>query len=154
MPSLKFKNPPLITLLALASLALTSCGGAAGTGSSPGEMRPFSELEKEARGTEVNLAMYGGDEAINAYVDDYVIPELEKEHGIELTRTPLGDTADAVNKLLNEKQAGKDDGTIDLVWINGENFATGADADLWYGPWAERLPNARFIDWESPSINR
>src|ERR687894_297709 len=55
---------------------------------------------------------------------------------------------------FGEKQAGKDDGTIDLVWINGENFATGADADLWYGPWAERLPNARFIDWESPSINR
>ena len=111
MPSLKFKNPPLITLLALASLALTSCGGAGGTGSSSGEERPFSELKREATGTEVNLAMYGGDEAINAYVDDYVIPELETKHGIELRRTPLGDTADAVNKLLNEKQAGKDGGT-------------------------------------------
>ena len=98
--------------------------------------------------------MYGGDDAINAYVDDYVIPRLEKKHGIELTRTPLTDTADAVNKLLNERQAGKDRGTIDLVWINGENFATGADAGLWYGPWAEELPNARYIDWNSPSINR
>src|SRR4028118_1667779 len=153
MPPLKFKSPLLVTLLALAGLALASCGGAGSTGSS-GEERPFSELEKEARGTEVNLAMYGGDEAINAYVDDYVIPELQRKHGIELRRTPLGDTADAVNKLLNEKQAGKDEGTIDLVWINGENFATGADADLWYGPWAERLPNAKFIDWESPSNNR
>ena len=101
MPSLKFKNSLLITLLALAGLALASCGGAGGTGSSSGEKRPFSELEKQARGTEVNLAMYGGDEAINAYVDDYVIPELQEKHGIELRRTPLGDTADAVNKLLN-----------------------------------------------------
>jgi putative spermidine/putrescine transport system substrate-binding protein len=151
MPTRRLVN---VLLLALIAPALAACGGAGDAGSPAGENRPFSELEKEARGTEVNLAMYGGDEAINAYVDDYVIPELDKEHGIELRRTPLGDTADAVNKLLNEKQAGKDEGTIDLVWINGENFATGADADLWFGPWAERLPNAKFVDWDSPSINR
>ncbi|MBA2618310.1 MAG: ABC transporter substrate-binding protein, partial [Rubrobacter sp.] len=154
MPARRLGNPLLIVLLTLATFALTACGGAGSTGSSSGEDRPFPELKKEARGTEVNLAMYGGDEAINTYVDDYVIPELEEKHDIELTRTPLGDTADAVNKLLNEKQAGEDTGTIDLVWINGENFATGAGADLWFGPWAEELPNAKFINWESPSINR
>jgi putative spermidine/putrescine transport system substrate-binding protein len=87
-------------------------------------------------------------------VDDYVIPRLKEEYGITLERTPLTDTADVVNKLINEKSAGKNEGTVDLVWINGENFATGAEADLWFGPWAERLPNAKYIDWESPSINR
>ena len=151
MPASKRISLLLATLLCL---ALAGCGGAGDANAPSGEDRPFSELAEEARGTEVNLAMYGGDEAINAYVDDYVIPEVEEKHGIELTRTPLGDTADAVNKLLNEKQAGKDEGTIDLVWINGENFATGADAGLWFGPWAEGLPNAKYVDWESPSINR
>ncbi|MDP9411892.1 MAG: ABC transporter substrate-binding protein [Actinomycetota bacterium] len=150
---MKLRALMLAVLIASLAIAVAACGGA-GTGGSSAADRPFSQLEKEAKGTEVNLAMYGGDEAINACVDDFVIPELKEKHGIELRRTPLGDTADAVNKLLNEKQAGKDEGTIDLVWINGENFATGADADLWYGPWAERLPNAEFIDWESPSINR
>ncbi|MBA2714941.1 MAG: ABC transporter substrate-binding protein, partial [Rubrobacteraceae bacterium] len=58
-----------------------------------------------------------------------------------------------VNKLLDEKTAGKEKGTIDLVWINGENFATGAAADLWFGPWAKKLPNAKYIDWNSPSIS-
>ncbi len=156
MPTLKLKTLPFAALCVLAILVLAACGGGAGTGDagSSAADRPFPELEKEARGTQVNLAMYGGDEAINAYVDDYVIPKLKREHGIELKRTPLTDTADAVNKLLNEKQAGKDEGTIDLVWINGENFATGAGADLWHGPWAEDLPNARYIDWESKSINR
>ncbi|CAA9417221.1 MAG: ABC transporter, periplasmic substrate-binding protein YnjB, partial [uncultured Rubrobacteraceae bacterium] len=120
MPGRKLVNSLLIALLTFATFALAACGGTGGTGSSSGEDRPFPELEKAAKGTEVNLAMYGGDEAINTYVDDYVIPELEEKHGIELRRTPLGDTADAVNKLLNEKQAGKDEGTIDLVWINGE----------------------------------
>ena len=98
--------------------------------------------------------MYGGDEAANAYVDDYVTPRVKDEYGITLKRTPLPDTADAVNKLLNEKSAGGQDGTIDLVWLNGENFATGADADLWFGPWAEKLPNAKYIDWESTSVSR
>jgi len=150
-------NFRLLVLAALTALlmSLAACGSSGGSGdSSSGEDRPFPELEEAARGTKVNLSMYGGDDAINAYVDDYVIPELKKKHDIELTRTPLNDTADAVNKLLNEKQAGKDEGTIDLVWLNGENFATGADAGLWYGPWAEELPNAKYIDWESPSINR
>ena len=140
------------TLLVLAA----ACGGGSGTGSSgsSGEDRSFSELEKQARGTKINLAMYGGDDAINAYVDDYVTPRLKDEYDIELKRTPLTDTADAVNKLLNEKSGGKDEGTTDLVWLNGENFATGADAGLWFGPWAEKLPNAKYIDWKSPSISR
>jgi putative spermidine/putrescine transport system substrate-binding protein len=154
---LKLRALMLVALAAMLSMAVAACGNAgSGTGDagSQDEDRSFAELEKEARGTTVNLAMYGGDDAINAYVDDYVTPRVKKEHGITLERTPVSDTADAVNKLLNEKQAGKDEGTIDLVWINGENFATGAEADLWFGPWAERLPNAKYIDWESPSINR
>ncbi len=142
-------------LVILLALAISACGrGGVDGGVSSSELKPFPEAEKDARGTTVNFFMYGGDEAVNEYVDGYVAPHLEERYGITLTRTPLTDTADAVNKLLNEKQAGKEEGTIDLLWLNGENFATGAEADLWYGPWAEKLPNARYIDWESPSINR
>ncbi len=134
---------------------LTACGGAGTTDAGPpGEDRSFAELKREARGTTVTFFMYGGDEAINSYVDDYVIPRVKEEYGVTVRRTPLPDTADAVNKLLDEKSAGKTEGTIDLVWINGENFATGAEADLWYGPWAEKLPNAKYIDWESRSVSR
>ncbi len=145
----------MVVALTMTSLLFISACGGTGTGGagSSGEDRPFSKLEREARGTTVNISMYGGDDAINAYVDDYVKPRLEKKYDITLERTPLSDTADAVNKLLDEKTAGKDKGTIDLVWINGENFATGADAGLWYGPWAEKLPNAKYIDWSSQSIN-
>ncbi len=136
------------------SILLTACGGAGtGNSSSSGETQSFSKLQKEARGTTVNISMYGGDDTINAYVDDYVTPQLKKKYDITLKRTPLSDTADAVNKLLDEKSAGKDKGTIDLVWINGENFATGADANLWYGPWAKKLPNAKYVDWNNPSIS-
>lgn len=135
-------------------LALSACGASSSGGSGEGETRSFSELEKTARGTEVNFTLYGGDAATNEYVDEWVAPRLEKRYDIELRRTPVADTADAVNKLLNEKQAGSQEGSVDLVWLNGENFATGADAGLWYGPWAERLPNAELVNWESPGIRR
>lgn len=151
---MKRKTLSLTALAAALILALAACGNAGTGSSSTGEERSFEELERAARGTTVNFFMWGGDEEINAYVDDYVTPRVKEEYEIELKRTPLPDTANAVNKLLNEKSAGKEKGTIDLLWINGENFATGADADLWYGPWAEELPNAKYIDWESPSINR
>ncbi|MDP9478154.1 MAG: ABC transporter substrate-binding protein, partial [Actinomycetota bacterium] len=142
---------------AVLSLTLAACGGGGGGGSAggggAGEDRPFPELEGAARGTTVNFFMYGGDDATNAYVDGWISPRLKERYGITLKRTPVGDTAEVVNKLLNEKQAGDDEGTVDLVWINGENFYTGSQAELWYGPWAEGLPNARYIDWESEEIN-
>ena len=150
---MKFRALTVVALIMALLVLVVACGGA-GTSSthSSGENQPFSKLEKEARGTTVNISMYGGDDAINAYVDDYVTPQLKKKYDITLKRTPLSDTADAVNKLLDEKSAGKDEGTIDLVWINGENFATGADANLWYGPWARKLPNAKYVDWKDSSI--
>ncbi len=154
---MRYRIPLLAALLALVVSFAASCGGSGSSGggdSAEGETRSFPELEEAARGTEVNFMLDGGDQAINDYVDNYVAPEVEQRYGIELTRTPIADTADGVNKLLNEKQAGGESGTVDLLWLNGENFATGADADLWYGPWAERLPNAGLIDWDSPDINR
>ena len=75
---------------------------------------------------------------------DGVIGEaLQEEFGITVNRVPLDNTADAVNKVLNEKAAGRDSGgSIDLIWINGENFRTLKDADLLYGPFVDLLPNS------------
>jgi putative spermidine/putrescine transport system substrate-binding protein len=52
--------------------------------------------------------------------------------GITVKQVRISDTADAVNKILGEKQAGRtQDGSVDLVWVNGENFASGMQAHLW-----------------------
>jgi putative spermidine/putrescine transport system substrate-binding protein len=154
LPS-KLRGSSLVVLLVALTALLAACGGGGGSPGeeSAGEDRPFPELEEAARGTTVNFFMYGADDATNAYVDDWIAPRLEEEYGITLKRVPVGDTAEVVNKLLNEKQAGDDEGTVDLVWINGENFYTGSQAELWFGPWAEELPNARYVDWESEEIN-
>jgi len=49
--------------------------------------------------------------------------------------------------VLAEKQAGQTTGgAVDLIWINGENFAAMQDAGLLFGPFAESLPNWPLVD--------
>ncbi len=71
-------------------------------------------------------------------------------------RVPVTDTADAVQRIVTERRAGKTSGgAVDLVWINGENFAAGKKAGLWRKDWASGLPNAqKYVDLEDPSIAR
>ena len=61
----------------------------------------------------------------------------------------LSDTADAVARVLAEKAAGNTDaGSVDLIWINGENFAAMKEADLLFGPFVAELPNFALVDTE------
>jgi ABC-type uncharacterized transport system YnjBCD substrate-binding protein len=57
-----------------------------------------------------------------------------------------------VNKVLGEKEAGRDaDGSVDLVWVNGENFRTMRQGDLLYGSWAQFLPNSPTSTGQTPA---
>lgn len=144
----------VVAIVALSATVLAACGASPEPTEEPSPPATFADVEQAARGTTVELHMWGGDEAINDYIDSWVAPRLERQFGITLRRTPVADAADTVSKLLVEREAGREDGSVDLLWINGENFATGADAGLWQRDWAENLPNARFVDWDSPSINQ
>ena len=108
----------------------------------------------QARGQTVNWWMYGGDERINAYVRRYVQPAARKL-GVTVRVVPVTDTADAVGQVVAERRAGTTSGgSVDLIWINGENFASGKRAGLWLTDWAGALPNARYVDARDPSIAR
>lgn len=110
----------------------------------------WPEIEAKARGTTVNFAMWGGDEARNRFFQTEVADALRQNYGITLNIVPLGDTGEAVSKLLNEKTAGKTaGGSIDMIWINGENFRTAKRGALLWGGFADRLPNNRFYDEEA-----
>src|SRR5690606_9764416 len=100
----------------------------------------------EARGQTVYWNAWAGDERINGYIA-WVGERVEADYGIELRHVKLTDTAEAVNRVLAEKAAGKDEGgSVDLVWINGENFATMKENGLLYGPFVDRLPNFALVD--------
>jgi putative thiamine transport system substrate-binding protein len=59
----------------------------------------------------------------------------------------LSDTAEAVAKVIAEKTAGRErGGSVDLIWINGANFASLKGKNLLFGPWADHLPNRTLVD--------
>lgn len=96
---------------------------------------------EEARGQTVYWNAWAGDSRTNRYLE-WVARQLAERHGLEMVHVKLDDTGTAVSRVLAEKAAGnRDDGSIDLIWINGENFAAMREADLLFGPFAERLPN-------------
>jgi len=100
----------------------------------------------EARGQTVYWNAWGGDAQINDYIA-WVGERLQEEHGVELVHVKLTDTAEAVARVLAEKAAGRTEGgAVDLIWINGENFAAMKAEDLLFGPFVERLPNFAYVD--------
>ena len=48
--------------------------------------------------------------------------------------------------MRDEVKAGKAGGSVDLVWINGENFRAMKQEHLLFGPFAEDLPNFALVD--------
>ncbi|MFS1515532.1 ABC transporter substrate-binding protein [Bacillus sp. SCS-151] len=112
----------------------------------------WKDIIELASGTEVNIFMWGGDEGINSYIDDWVAPRLLEKHDIILTRTPM-DTENILQKLLTEKKAGKDSGTIDVIWVNGENFKNAKENELLLGAFSNKLPNVQqYVDLESLDV--
>ncbi|NJK78894.1 MAG: ABC transporter substrate-binding protein [Chloroflexaceae bacterium] len=112
----------------------------------------WDSVLEAARGTTVNWYVWGGSESINNYIDTFYGQALAERYGITLNRVPLSDTVVAVDQLLSEKEAGIDTGSIDLIWINGENFASLKQAEMLYDGWARSTPNAALVDWENPAL--
>ena len=106
----------------------------------------WSRIEAAARGQSVYFNAWAGSERINAYLQ-WAAGELAQRHGIKLEHVKITDTAEAVKRVRAEKTAGRtNDGSVDLVWINGENFLAMKREGLLFGPWAEKLPSYADVD--------
>ncbi len=113
----------------------------------------WADLLAEARGQTVNFYMWGGSDVINAFVTEYAATQVRDRYGVTLNMVPVTDAPEYINRVLGEQQAGRDTGgSVDLVWINGENFRTMRQGGLLYGPWSQFLPNSRYVNWKIPSI--
>ena len=148
---------PLAVALLL-GLSLTACGSSdPATPSAPaaaptGTAAPtFADVLAQAKGQTVDWYMYGGDDTINGFVNGYVADEL-KALGVTLNQVKVTDTVTVVDKILAEKQAGKEAGSVDAVWINGENFATGQQAKAWYCGYDRLLENSKYVDFDNAAV--
>ncbi|MEJ6396391.1 ABC transporter substrate-binding protein [Yoonia sp. 208BN28-4] len=105
-----------------------------------------------ADGQTVYWHAWGGSTQTNDFIA-WVGEQVAAEYGVTLEHVKLTDTADAVTRVLSEKQAGEDDdGAVDMIWINGANFAAMKEADLLFGPYAEQLPNWALVDVDGKTV--
>lgn len=133
------------------TLALVACNRAPPAPITPGPASTpaaaWSDIEAAARGQEVFFNAWAGDERVNAFIA-WASAELAQHYGVKLTHVKTQDTAEAIARILAEKAAGRvDDGSVDLLWINGENFAALKANAMLFGPFVERLPIAPMIDF-------
>src|SRR5689334_21579590 len=143
-------------LMLLAVAIALSLSFAAQTARSQGQdvsKMSWDEIVAAAKGGTVNWYMWGGSDLINKYVSDWVGSQVKDKYGITLNRVGINDTVDAVNKVLGEQQAGNNDkGSVDLIWINGENFKTMKQGKLVFCGYTDKLPNMKLVNTDDPAI--
>ncbi|MEM9604955.1 MAG: ABC transporter substrate-binding protein [Pseudomonadota bacterium] len=108
----------------------------------------WSAVEAEAKGQTVYFNAWGGSDAINRYIA-WAADETEARFGVTVEHVKIDDTAAVVARILAEQTAGRtSDGTVDLIWVNGENFRTLKSNGLLHGPWTQDAPNYALVDTE------
>lgn len=133
-------------LIAAASVALS---GAAWAEPDPAN---WEAVLTEANGQTVYWNAWGGSTTTNDFIA-WVGTRVKEDFGVTLEHVKLSDTADAVSRVIAEKSGGKDTGgAVDLIWINGANFSAMKDANLLFGPFADALPNWRFVDVNGKTV--
>lgn len=142
-------NPclPLLTRRRLFALLGSGAALSAGPAGAQAPGADWAAVEAAARGQTVHFNAWAGSEQINAYIQ-WVAGELQQRHGVKLRHVKINDAADVVKRVRAEKAAGRGaaEGTVDLVWINGENFAAMKREGLLGPPFAPSLPNFRYVD--------
>ncbi len=117
------------------------------------ENSEFEQLVEKAKGSEVSFYGWGGDEKLNSWLENYFAPILKEKYDITLKLVPMN-IEDINTQLLAEASAGKKEGDIDMIWINGENFKSDKENNLLYGPFLDKLPNFhKYINKDEKEVN-
>jgi len=131
-------------------LLINGCGRSNEKGAS--DKTDFEAVLAAAKGTTVNFYGWGGSDLTNKWIDNVLAVYVKENYDIKLNRVPM-DIDQILNKMIGEKQANVKNGSIDMVWINGENFNTAMKNDLLYGPFTDYLPNyKKYIDVNSDDV--
>lgn len=111
----------------------------------------WDEQLTKAKGQTVYFNAWGGSDRINGYLE-WAAKRIKEDFDVTLEHVKIGDIAEVVSQLEAAKAVGRDtDGNVDLMWVNGENFAAMKRNALTWGAFAEALPNTAFVK-DSPSI--
>jgi putative spermidine/putrescine transport system substrate-binding protein len=107
------------------------------------------EARAKEEGT-VNLYYWGGSDPINIWIDQIATAGLA-ESSVKLNPVRITGTKDAIDLVLAEMNSGKGlgEGSVDAIWVNGENFATLKRQNALFGSFADKTPNSANIEWNA-----
>lgn len=89
---------------------------------------------------------WAGSEKTNQYIRTQS-DIFEKKTGIKVVHVKVADTQATIKTIESEKTAGNlKSGKVDVLWVNGENFAKLKKQNLLYGPITDKLSNVKNID--------
>ncbi len=117
------------------------------------EKMTWNQIKETAKGQTVNFYMWGGSKSINRYVTEYLGIRLKKEYQVTLNMVPVKEIKQAINQIRDERKQGRvTNGTIDLIWINGENFYLLKKGRMLFR-FSAKLPNMKFVDHSNLTIS-
>lgn len=123
-----------------AALAIASAGSQASN---------WDDTLNAARGQTVYFNAWGGSDAINSYIQ-WAGNQVELQYGVKVEHVKITDAAAVVARILAERAAERsEDGSVDLMWVNGENFRNLKTNELLQAPWTQNLPSYAMVDTEN-----
>ncbi|MBB3105834.1 putative thiamine transport system substrate-binding protein [Psychrobacter luti] len=155
LPTLKY-----LTRYSAYAMVFSVCIGISASTASPTtgnfnqNLSSWQQIEAQGSNQDVYFYAWGGDPQINAYLQ-WAAKQVDDKYNINLVHVKLSDTSEAVSRVLAEKSANNnEEGSVDLVWINGANFATMSENSLLLKQWANKLPNFALTDPDNnPAVN-
>lgn len=122
------------------------------TGSGEIDYSNWDSVLEAAKGQTVTWYGWGGDENRNTWIKTVFASKLKEKYDITLDLVGM-DINDILTQLSGEMQAGVTEGTIDFIWINGENFYSCKENGYLWGPFTSYLPNfKKYIDPTAPEV--
>ncbi|NBC34487.1 MAG: ABC transporter substrate-binding protein [Alphaproteobacteria bacterium] len=133
----------------LPAVLLSVCVAVGGSAVARAQGGEWQAVLDEARGQTVYFNGWGGSDRVNDYVA-WAAERVLNEYGVRVRHVRVNDIAEVVARILAEKTAGRTErGSVDLMWINGENFAAMKENGLLGAPFVDRLPNFALVDTEA-----
>ncbi len=116
---------------------------------SHGQTPDWEEITRKAGGQTVYFNGWGGSDPINDYIR-WAADQVEERYQLHVRHVKVSDIGEVVSRIVAEKSAGRDQGgSVDLMWINGENFNTMKQNNLLQPPYSQLLPNIALVDTEN-----
>ena len=112
----------------------------------------WQAVEADAKGQTVYFYAWGGSSTINQYIERWA-QIAEERHDVKVEHVKVDDISVAIQGIQTAKRVGRSDqGSVDAMWINGENFARMKRDGLLGAPFVADLPSSKVINLDDPTI--